>query len=296
VKAVLSPSPWTVFPRIEIGEAPGDRTPLKHRRLTSAFTLIELLVVIAIVAILASLLLAAVSNTRSSARSASCLSNLKQLQLAYISYAHDHNDTIPPNISRRLQFYQVNMPGSWVLGNTLLDSTASNISSGVLYPYVSNASLYHCPADRSTIRASRSLRTRSYSINLWLNADIENFTNADQVNNSEANRRKLSQINNPGLAETWVLIDEHETSIDDGIFQIPSWNLDRPIDNAAWASLRGDRHRNGANLSFADGHCEYYHWRCQRGFPTFSQTWTPVINKDDLSDLVRLDRGVPRPE
>jgi len=58
------------------------------------FTLIELLVVIAIIAILAVILLPALSSAKQKAQPIACLNNLKQLQLAWIQYAHDHDDAI----------------------------------------------------------------------------------------------------------------------------------------------------------------------------------------------------------
>ena len=60
-----------------------------------AFTLIELLTVIAIIGVLAAILIPTVSRVRKSARSTQSQSNLRQLGLAFQTFAADHKDRIP---------------------------------------------------------------------------------------------------------------------------------------------------------------------------------------------------------
>ena len=153
----------------------------------------------------------------------------------------------------------------WVLGNAKLDTNTANIEAGVLFKYAGSAAIYRCPADKSTVRDQPSLRrTRSYSTHEFFNWTSSATPPLDTINDSDVILKKASQLVNPGPSSTCVFIDEHEMSIDDGIFGV---EVPRPPGHGQswiWGSFPGDRHNNGANLSFADGHVEYHRWRAHR--------------------------------
>jgi prepilin-type N-terminal cleavage/methylation domain-containing protein/prepilin-type processing-associated H-X9-DG protein len=263
-----------------------------------AFTLIELLVVIAIISILAALLLPTLGKAKAQGQSVSCLNNLSQLQCSWLMYVDDNHGALPPNNSVKIGWVQTGVSNEWgdslVWGNARTDTNSANIQHGVLFPEVGSAAVYQCPADKSTVISSPSLRRfRSYSANPWLNGHIRSGTVEEGINDAPRNLGRLSQIINPPPVKIFVFIDEHEQSIGDGVFGIPYGGDDS---GPQWwgASMPADRHSQGCNLSFADGHVEHYRW------------WSPkkgmaegdiqrTANAGDLKDLQRLQAGVPIP-
>ncbi|MGC8834770.1 MAG: type II secretion system protein, partial [Armatimonadota bacterium] len=68
----------------------------KRNQGIQGFTLIELLVVIAIIAVLAAVLFPVFARAREKARQTTCASHQKQFAAAYLAYAQDYDETVPP--------------------------------------------------------------------------------------------------------------------------------------------------------------------------------------------------------
>ena len=259
---------------------PRDATP----RSAHGFTLIELLVVIAIIAILASLLLPALGKAKAKGQSAVCVSNLKQLQLAWQMYADDNGDRMPPNVvaaDGNDMLVTKGLTSNWVYGNAQSDRSASNIMLGVMFPYTRAVGIYRCPTDRSTVRGIPGLlRFRSYALNWHLGGG------AFSGYMLPAAKLKTSELREP--ARVFTFIDASQWVISDGITAV--YILGDPNGDRTWIDSPSDRHSQGANLAFADGHVEHWRWRWPKLLKLLFQ---PTINAQDLEDLRRLQNALP---
>jgi prepilin-type N-terminal cleavage/methylation domain-containing protein/prepilin-type processing-associated H-X9-DG protein len=250
-----------------------------------AFTLIELLVVIAILAILAAMLLPTLSKAKGKASSVSCISNLKQLQVCWQMYTMDNEDRLAPNNSVTA------VPGSatslasgasWCVGSPRNDTNTANIERGVLFSYNRSAAIYHCPADDSKIEegANRATQLRNRSYNM--SQSVNGFPEYDSVMRDYIPCfRKLARIANPNPAECLVFIDEHADTMYDALFGMPTDFYDG---SKTWWDLPANRHSQGANLSFADGHVEHWKW----GTPKVFRSWIQPVLPEEMPDWLRI--------
>ncbi|MDB6068525.1 MAG: xcpT 2 [Pedosphaera sp.] len=249
--------------------------PRRAFRGCQAFTLLELLVVVAVIAILASLLLPVLNKGKRKAQGIYCLNNLRQLQMAWVMYAHDHAESLPPNSDGEHAGTDPAHP-AWVAGWLLTDSeTGSKYDStntdllvgphyaefGSIGSYVQNSKIYRCPADKSmvTVNGVRYPRTRSMSMNTYMNG------NGIWQSTEYVTFRKSGDM--PNSSGLWVFIDEREDSINDGCFGTDVPRTYGIVDYPA------SYHNGAGGLAFADGHSEYHRW--------LEPTTTPALNSGE---------------
>ena len=254
------------------------------------FTLIELLVVIAIIGILAAMLLPVLSRAKERSRSTACLSNLKQLGVAWVMYADDFAQQLPPNKSARVNGVQQNVPGSWVQGNAQTDTTTVNLERGVLYPYVPVAASFHCPADFAIVSGHPGLlRTRSYALSAWLNSEMSGKPSFPEWDSRTFDEMKFRHTSLVAPAQVFVFLDKNSDCNDDGIFALAD-AYGYAMHPDEWTDLPAETHLRGCNLAFADGHAEHYRWQWSKKFNRYHER---VANDLDLRDLRRLQAGLP---
>ncbi len=241
------------------------------RRSVTAFTLLELLVILGMLSVLVCVLSPALARTKPGTNAAQCLANLRHLIGAWTMYADDVGGKLAPN---RDGGYTGKAPSdaSWAGG--WLDYTANSDNTNIallmdhnqfpysayLGPYLKTASVFKCPSDHSVARTyggQRMARVRSVS----MNNRVGDMTRSWSGLPTYRLYRTMSSIVAPHPSQLFVLNDEREDSINDGVFMVD------PDTPGQMVSFPAGYHNASATYAFADSHVELHRWQDPRTLP-----------------------------
>ena len=273
-----------------------------------AFTLIELLVVIAIIAILAALLLPTLTKAKTSALVTTCLNNNRQVVLAWSMYAHDNADRLAINSDQSEPF---NGTPSWIGGtppdNGWLDwSTDQNNTNWqylVQYPahalfgslIGNNYKVFACPVNSAFLCPSQhsmgwSGRIRSCAMNGSI-GDGKKF-NGFTYSAGFWWAKKTSDLVYPGPSSSWLIMDEHPDSIDDGILY-DSYTFTEGT--GEFSELPGGQHNGACGIGMADGSSLMHKWVSPLTLHPVYYTNDDNISVYNNQDLAWMAKATPRP-
>ena len=297
--ALLHPSAENL--RMPLGGGPNQPLAMRmspkfqlRSRSSRGFTLIELLVVIAIIAILASLLLPALAKAKTKAHGIMCMNNTKQLYLAWRLYVDDFSGNIPPAFSNTpervwtvgIQSWAGNNRDNWDLTNTL--------AKGVIWPYAGkNKNIYKCPADIYDTNPPKRPRLRSNSINAFVGMHDGKKT---WFGGAPEWRMFLKESDFVAPSDTWIFVDEHPDSINDGFFcsnlsvaRTADWPFSTAPNYTELPDGPASYHTGACGFAFADGHSEIKKWRDNRTKPKVKRAdWTSRNNQGRNQDIAWL--------
>ena len=241
----------------------------------NAFTLIELLVVIAVIALLMAILIPVLRSARELGQRAVCLSNLRQLTLAWLAYADQHDGKLVDGRAfsrhaRRRGSRTVLIEKGWA-GTAFLPRNSQTRAEliqhpdkGPLWPYLRDIDIYRCPRGRAghvltyTIVVSANGRNNVEGTYVPdhkgrpISRGSDFYVIGKRIGSTVLRLTKLTDIVSPGAGQRAVFVDTGELDSDFYVHYLyPMWKYNPPPIH----------HRDGVTLSMADGHAEYWKWK-----------------------------------
>lgn len=199
---------------------------------SAGFTLIELLVVIAIIAILAAILFPVFAQAKGAAKKTQSLSNLKQIDLAWLMYANDHDDqmlmvlTLGPG---------ENTTWWWGVWNPTTQTLREE--DGPLYPYTKGKGIQSDPTWPNRLRTRVGFTGYGYNYMYLGYGTSVNYSAIENVAETVA-------FATSARLNTW----EYASPTVEG-----NPYLDPPSN--AYPGFQG-RHNGVGNIAWADGHAK----------------------------------------
>jgi len=244
-------------------------------------------VVIAIIAILAAMLLPTLARAKQKGQGMQCMNNHRQLALAWRMYADDSNDKLL-FASESLDWDKLwTADYAWVTGT--LDYNSGDpknwdpdltIKKSPMWPYTGkNLAVWKCPADYSGVKVNGVFkpRVRSMSMNVFLGGWGGTDGNWGAPFSAYKIYTKMTELVDPGPANTFVFLDMREDSIDMGNFATRMEGWPNSPANYGFFDLPGYYHHRAAGFSFADGHSEIHRWRNNGTMP-------PIVSGGFVND------------
>lgn len=248
-----------VFPGRRRGRAASRAAPVEApRRLAEGFTLIELLVVISIIALLVAILIPSLRGARRSAQGVVCQSNLRQIGVASLLYAQEHDDRVWPVNAQDVDAWPRD-GAAWA--RLVVDG---RLQPGFLYWYVQHVDdINECPINL------RRATDRDGGDNLFGKDAALDFDYTMMMNMQGARLEKTRTIGHlaePERYGLWSMPPTYAPS-DARVVRLSGspifveestywWNED--VSDGLWSNADQIevRHKGGGNVAFLEGHVE----------------------------------------
>lgn len=253
------------------------RSPAHCKPSSNAFTRVDLGCVLGVTLCLAVLVIAPwIVRAGPTEDAVLCVNNLRQLGVAWQAYTEDNGGRLVNNMGmvETLDAVGRKTYNNWNLNvidwSTNPANTNQNlIRSNRLFQYVGgNVQTFQCPADTYVsslqIRRGWTRRVRSYSMNGFVGAGSGSLGHESYRGENSFNpgyRQFLLQSAIPSPSMTYVLLDEHPNSINEGYY------INQVSSSSQWVDFPGSNHDGGVGIQFADGAAEVHLW----SFPSTRQ-------------------------